>query len=165
MLPLQGGCTATAPSRCSCSQFLFHYVLWLVLSVLSCETYVNLVYSRQGLLCTKADQRAQQRVIKTAQTITEIQIQTLEDTYELHCLRRAVSITKDPTYPTSHLFDLMLSNRHYRDIYAHTRRFRNSFFPRAISQMNSSNYIYSFNSIKAALSIMSSLSDKRTFAF
>ena len=46
------------------------------------------------------------------------------------------SITADPSHPGHNLFQLLLSGRHYRTLYAKTTRHKNSFFSQAVTLMN-----------------------------
>ena len=57
--------------------------------------------------------------------------------YNSRCLGRARSIIKDYTHPGYHLFNLLPSGRRYRAIPAKTNRLRDSFFPRAVTILNS----------------------------
>ena len=86
--------------------------------------------------CSAADRRALQRVINTAQKITGCSLPSLEDIASSRYHSRAVSIIKDTSHPSNHLFDLLPSGRRYRSHKTRTNRLRNSFFPRAISTMN-----------------------------
>ncbi|KAL0186167.1 hypothetical protein M9458_017837 [Cirrhinus mrigala] len=72
--------------------------------------------------CSVAERKALQRVVKTAQRIIGTPLPAIEDIQKKHCMRRARSILKDYSHP------------------AHKLRFsrlRNSFFPRAVSLLNS----------------------------
>ncbi|KAL0195028.1 hypothetical protein M9458_008600 [Cirrhinus mrigala] len=72
--------------------------------------------------CSVAERKALQRVVKTAQRIIGTPLPAIEDIQKKHCMRRARSILKDDSHP------------------AHKLRFsrlRNSFFPRAVSLLNS----------------------------
>ncbi|KAL0177325.1 hypothetical protein M9458_026219, partial [Cirrhinus mrigala] len=72
--------------------------------------------------CSVAERKALQRVVKTAQRIIGTPLPAIEDIQKKHCMRRACSILKDYSHP------------------AHKLRFsrmRNSFFPRAVSLLNS----------------------------
>lgn len=87
--------------------------------------------------CTEADRKAIQRVINTAQKIIGCPLPSLGDLYNSRCLNRARHITKDSSHPGSHLFQLLPSGRRYRCIRARTNRLRDSFFPRAVTTLNS----------------------------
>ena len=86
--------------------------------------------------CTEADRKGFQRVIKTAQRIIGCPLPSLSDIYNSRCLSRARNILKDSTHPGFHLFDLLPSGRRYRCIKTRTNRFKDSFFPRAITTLN-----------------------------
>ncbi len=57
--------------------------------------------------------------------------------HNTRCLRRAHSILRDPSHPGHHLFELLPSGRHFRTIKAKTNRLKNSFYPRAVIALNS----------------------------
>uniref|UniRef100_A0A3P9IWZ8 Reverse transcriptase domain-containing protein n=1 Tax=Oryzias latipes TaxID=8090 RepID=A0A3P9IWZ8_ORYLA len=88
--------------------------------------------------CSVADRKALQRVVKTAQRITGTPLPALEDIQRKRCLRRARSILKDSSHPDHGLFNLLPSGRRFRSLRTRTTRFRNSFFPKAVSLLNSS---------------------------
>ena len=54
-------------------------------------------------------------------------------------LFRAETITRHSTHPAHHLFDLLPSGRCYRSIKTRTNRLWNSFFPQAITALNTKN--------------------------
>lgn len=87
--------------------------------------------------CSVADRKAMQRVVKTAQRIAGASLPAIEDIYRKRCLRRAKNITKDSYHPAHRLFALLPSGRRYRSLRTKTTRFRNSFFPTAVSLLNS----------------------------
>ena len=87
--------------------------------------------------CTVADRKRLQRVTNTAQKIIGNPLPSLTDIYNSRCLNRAKSIIKDTTHPGSHLFKLLPSGRRYRSIPARTNRLRDSFFPKAVTILNS----------------------------
>ena len=86
--------------------------------------------------CTEAERKALQRVINTAQKIIGCPLPSLEDIYNMRCLRRAHSILRDPSHPGHHLFELLPSGRPFRTIKAKTNRLKNSFYPRAVIALN-----------------------------
>ena len=111
----------------------------LLLSFYRCAVESILSY---GILvwfasCTVAGRKALQRVIKTAQSIINTQLPSLEDIYKARCLRRATNITQDSFHPANHLFTLLPSGRRYGSLKARTCRLTNSFYPRAIRELNS----------------------------
>ncbi|KAI3375823.1 hypothetical protein L3Q82_003746 [Scortum barcoo] len=87
--------------------------------------------------CSVADPKALQRVVKTAQRITKTPLPVIEDVQKKRCLRRAHSILKDSSHPAHTLFQLLPSRKRYRSLQTKTSRFRNSFFPTAVSLLNS----------------------------
>ncbi|TWW75006.1 putative RNA-directed DNA polymerase from transposon BS [Takifugu flavidus] len=87
--------------------------------------------------CSASDQKALQKVVKTAQRIAAASLPAIEDIYRRRCHRRAKKVTKDSCHPAHGLFTLMPSGRRYRSLRTKTSRFRNSFFPTAVSLLNS----------------------------
>uniref|UniRef100_A0A3B3D318 Reverse transcriptase domain-containing protein n=1 Tax=Oryzias melastigma TaxID=30732 RepID=A0A3B3D318_ORYME len=90
--------------------------------------------------CTVADKERLQRVVDTAQKIIGCPLPTLSDIYSARCLSRAQNIIKDSSHPGSDLFALMPSGRRYRGIKTKTNRLKNSFFPKAVSMLNSNSH-------------------------
>ncbi|KAI5085956.1 gastrula zinc finger protein XlCGF28.1-like, partial [Silurus meridionalis] len=87
--------------------------------------------------CSAAERKALQRVVKTAQHITGTPLPAMEDIQKKRCLRRARSILKDSSHPAHRLFTLLPSGRRFRCLRTRTSRLKNSFFPRAVSLVNS----------------------------
>jgi len=81
--------------------------------------------------CHIADQKALQRVVRTAEKITRSALPPIQDLYPSRCQRRAINIIKDPTHPSHTLFTLLPSMR------CRTTRLSNSFFPQTIRLLNS----------------------------
>ncbi len=86
--------------------------------------------------CTEADRKRLQRVVKTAQRIISHPLPSLDSIYTSHCSSRARNIIRDSSHPGRHLFILLPSGRHYRCIMAKTNRLKNSFYPKAITILN-----------------------------
>uniref|UniRef100_A0AAZ1XAU3 Alkylated DNA repair protein AlkB homologue 8 N-terminal domain-containing protein n=1 Tax=Oreochromis aureus TaxID=47969 RepID=A0AAZ1XAU3_OREAU len=84
-----------------------------------------------GNSCVK-DQKALQRVIRTAERCCRIALPPLQDTYTRRCRTRATQILKDPSHPGNKLFQLLQSGRRFRIIRARTERLKKSFYPQAI---------------------------------
>ena len=87
--------------------------------------------------CSVADRKSLQRVVKTAQRITDSSLPTIAAVQRKRCLRRARSIVRDSSHPSHKLFALLPSGRRYRTLRSRTSRFRNSFFPSAVTLLNS----------------------------
>ncbi len=87
--------------------------------------------------CTVSDQKALQRVVKTAQYTTGVGLPSIKDVYHKRCLRRVRSIIKDSSHPNHRLFTPLPSGRCYRSLRCRTSRLRNSFFPSSVSLLNS----------------------------
>lgn len=87
--------------------------------------------------CTAADRGRLQRTVKAAERIVGCPLPSLVDIYTTRCVSRAQSIIKDNSHPATQLFELLPSGRRYRCIKTRTTRLKNSFFPRAITILNS----------------------------
>ncbi|TWW74474.1 hypothetical protein D4764_14G0004770 [Takifugu flavidus] len=87
--------------------------------------------------CSASDRKALQKVVKTAQRIAGASLPSIKDIYRRRCHRRAKKVSKDSCHPAHGLFTLMPSGRRYRSLQTKTSRFRNSFFPTAVSLLNS----------------------------
>ena len=87
--------------------------------------------------CPVADQKALQRVVRTAEKITRSAQPSIQDLYPSRCLKRATGITKDPTNPAHKLFTLLPSGKRYHSMRCKTTRLSKSFFPQAIRLLNS----------------------------
>ena len=87
--------------------------------------------------CSVADRKTLQRVVKTAQRITGSPLPTIDAVQHKRCLRKARSIEKDSSHPNHRLFALLPSGRRYRALRSRTSRLRNSFFPAAVTLLNS----------------------------
>ncbi|KAL0150918.1 hypothetical protein M9458_053837 [Cirrhinus mrigala] len=111
----------------------------LLVSFYSCSIESILTY---GMLVwygssTAADKKALQRVIKTAQNIiAKQQLPTLENIFTSRCLQKIHNILKDTYHPAHHLFERLPSGKRYRVIKTRTTRFKNSFYPKAITILN-----------------------------
>ncbi len=90
--------------------------------------------------CSEADKKGLQRIIKTAERIAGSPLPSLKDLYNSRALNKVKNILKDSTYPCFHLFQLLPSGRRYRCFKTRTKRFKDSFFPRAINIMNSNSH-------------------------
>ncbi len=84
-----------------------------------------------------ADRKALQRIIKTAQNITNQQLPSLDSIFNTLCLQKTQNILKDSFHPANHLFVRLPSGKRYRSIRTCTTRFMNSFYPKAITILNS----------------------------
>uniref|UniRef100_A0A9J7ZN72 Alkylated DNA repair protein AlkB homologue 8 N-terminal domain-containing protein n=1 Tax=Cyprinus carpio carpio TaxID=630221 RepID=A0A9J7ZN72_CYPCA len=87
--------------------------------------------------CSASDRKALQWVVKTAQRITGTQLTTTENIYHKCSLGRARNIIKDASHPNHGLFTLLPSGSHYRSLRSHASRLRKSFFPEAVTLLNS----------------------------
>ncbi|KAK0152049.1 hypothetical protein N1851_006575 [Merluccius polli] len=78
-----------------------------------------------------ADKKALQRVINTAQKITNTHLPALEAIAPTSC------ILKDSSHPAHHLFAILPSGKHDRSIKVRTTRLINSSYTKAITTLNS----------------------------
>ncbi len=85
---------------------------------------------------TNQDCKALQRVVRLAERISGSALPSLQHIYLKRCKSRAAKILKDSTHPGNHLFCLLPSGRRFRSMMAKTERLRRSFFPQAISLIN-----------------------------
>ena len=106
-------------------------------SIESVLTYCAGVWFRS---CTAAERKALQRVVDTAQKIIgcppDAPLPSLEVLHTSRCLRKANSILKDPSHPGHGHFKLLPSGKRYSVHPASTNRLRDSFYPKAIKELN-----------------------------
>ncbi|XP_072431110.1 nuclear receptor-binding protein 2-like [Chiloscyllium punctatum] len=77
-----------------------------------------------------------EKVVCTAQTITEANLPSMDSIYTAHCRGKATNIVKDPSHPGNDLLHPLPSGRRYRNLNTCTNRFRNSFLLSVIRLMN-----------------------------
>ncbi|KAL3042001.1 hypothetical protein OYC64_020043 [Pagothenia borchgrevinki] len=83
------------------------------------------------------NRKALRRVTKIAQRIIGVPLPAIEDIQGIRCLQRVHNIFKDTSHPANYLFVLLPSGRRLRSLRSKTSRFRVSFFPRAVTLLNS----------------------------
>lgn len=110
----------------------------LLLSFYRCSIESVLTYciSVWYASCSAADRRDLQRIINTAQKIIGCPLSSLEVLSCSYCINGATRILKDPSHPGHHLFNRLPSGRRFRSIKSRTNRLKNSFYPRAIRELN-----------------------------
>lgn len=86
---------------------------------------------------TAANSKTLQRLIDKAQKIIGCPLPSLQELFNARCQRRAQNILRDPSHPGHSLFQLLLSGKSFRTMKAKTNRPKNSFYPRAITELNS----------------------------
>ncbi|XP_048465042.1 uncharacterized protein LOC125485591 [Rhincodon typus] len=86
--------------------------------------------------CSALDCKKLQKVMCTAQTITEANLPSMDSIYLAHCRGKAANIIKDPSHPSNDLLQPFLSGRRYRSLNACTSSFSNSFCPAVMILMN-----------------------------
>ena len=79
-----------------------------------------------------------ERVVRTAGRIVGCELPSLASLYDKRLLARAQKIVADDSHPAHPLFECLPSGRRYRSLRARTRRLQTSFFPQAVSSLNSS---------------------------
>ncbi len=85
---------------------------------------------------TKTDIRRLQRTVRTAERIIGAPLPSLQELYTSRVRKRAKKVTLDPSHPAHSLFELLPSGRRYRSRSTKTARYKNSFFPQAVSHLN-----------------------------
>ncbi|KAK1792384.1 hypothetical protein P4O66_012329 [Electrophorus voltai] len=65
---------------------------------------------------TKQDRQALQRVVRSAECITHMELPDLQTIYYKRCQTKARRIVKDPTHPNNRLFSLLRSGRRFRSL-------------------------------------------------
>ena len=83
------------------------------------------------------DRAALDRIIKVASKIIGSELPSLEELFIARSTKKASKILRDSSHPANHFFELLPSGRRFRTFKARTNRFKNSFYPQAISLMNS----------------------------
>ncbi|KAK3574279.1 hypothetical protein QTP86_004378 [Hemibagrus guttatus] len=86
--------------------------------------------------CTTSDCKTLQRIVRTAEKIIGVSLDSITAMYTVHYIRKAKSIVDDPTHPSHTLFTLLPSGKKYRSIRALTTRLLNSVFPQTIRCLN-----------------------------
>ncbi|KAK1792916.1 hypothetical protein P4O66_001642 [Electrophorus voltai] len=64
---------------------------------------------------TKQDRQALQRVVRSAEHITHMELPDLQSIYYKRCQTKARRIVKDPTHPNNRLFSLLREQRSHRE--------------------------------------------------
>ncbi len=88
---------------------------------------------------TAGNQKALQRVVRTARDTVGGELPSLQDIYTRRCMRKGRRIIKDSSHPFHSLLSLLPSGRCLCIIRSRTSRLRDSFFPQAIRLMNGKN--------------------------
>ncbi|XP_059825593.1 uncharacterized protein LOC132394009 isoform X2 [Hypanus sabinus] len=86
---------------------------------------------------TKQDRTRLQRTVRTAERIIGASLPSIVDLYSSRLKKRAGNIIKDPFHPAHGLFELLLSGRRFRSLQTKTNRHWRSFFPTAVTLLNS----------------------------
>ncbi|XP_062896713.1 kinesin-like protein KIF6 isoform X3 [Mobula hypostoma] len=88
--------------------------------------------------CPVQNRKKLQKIVNTAQHITQTNLPSLDSLYTARCRSSAARIIKDATHPANTLFLPLPSGRRLRSLKTHTARFGNSFFPTVIRLLNGS---------------------------
>ena len=102
----------------------------LVLSVL---TYGIAVWYGACPLRTKCKL---QRIVREAAKIINIPLDSLDSIYKRNIGKKAFSIAQNKTHPLHPKFDPLRSGSRYREIKCRTNRYKNTFMPTAIKEIN-----------------------------
>ncbi|KAK3507045.1 hypothetical protein QTP70_001910 [Hemibagrus guttatus] len=86
---------------------------------------------------TARDKAKLQRVIHSAEKVIGCSLPSLQELYVSRSRRRAAKIAADPSHPGNELFRSLPSGKRLRSIRTRTSRHKNSFFPTAVSLLNS----------------------------
>ena len=86
--------------------------------------------------CSATDCKELQRVVRTAQYITEAKLPAIKDLYTRRCQRKALKIVKDSSHPSHRLFSLLPLGKRYQSTKSRFKRLLNSFLPQAIRLLN-----------------------------
>ena len=86
--------------------------------------------------CTVQDQKALQRVVKTAGRITGGVLPSIQDIYTRRCRSKTRRILEDNSHPAHGLFQLLKSGKRYQSLKSSQERHRKSFYPSAIRILN-----------------------------
>ncbi|KAK3514282.1 hypothetical protein QTP70_012898 [Hemibagrus guttatus] len=86
---------------------------------------------------TARDKAKLQRVIHSAEKVIGCSLPSLQELYVSRSRRRAAKIAADPSHPGNELFRSLPSGKRLRSIRTRTSHHKNSFFPTAVSLLNS----------------------------
>ncbi|KAK3574517.1 hypothetical protein QTP86_008559 [Hemibagrus guttatus] len=86
---------------------------------------------------TARDKAKLQRVFHSAEKVIGCSFPSLQELYVSRSRRRAGKIAADPSHPGNELFRSLPSGKRLRSIRTRTSRHKNSFFPTAVSLLNS----------------------------
>ena len=86
---------------------------------------------------TQQDRKRLQRLVRTAERIIGAPLPSIQELFVSRTRKRAGNIIRDPTHPGSILFSPLPSGRRYRALRTKTTRHKNSFFPSAVTLLNS----------------------------
>ncbi|KAK3542988.1 hypothetical protein QTP70_008682 [Hemibagrus guttatus] len=86
---------------------------------------------------TARDKAKLQRVIHSAEKVIGCSLPSLQELYFSRSRRRAAKIAADPSHTGNELFRSLPSGKRLRSIKTRTSRHKNSFFPTAVSLLNS----------------------------
>ncbi len=79
---------------------------------------------------TKADIKRLQRTVRTAERMIGAPLPSLQDIYISRVIKRAKTVTLDPSHPAHSFFERLPSGRHYRSHSIKITRHKNRFSPR-----------------------------------
>ena len=86
--------------------------------------------------CSASDHNALQRVVQTAQYITEAKLPAIQDLYTRQCQRKVLKIVKDSSHPSHRTVYLLKHGKWSRSNKSRSKRLLYSFYPQAIRLVN-----------------------------
>ncbi|KAK3545135.1 hypothetical protein QTP70_001418 [Hemibagrus guttatus] len=86
---------------------------------------------------TARDKAKLQRVIHSAEKVIGFGLPSLQELYVSRSRRRAAKIAAEPSHPGNELFRSLPSGKRFQSIRTRTSRHKTSFFPTAVSLLNS----------------------------
>jgi hypothetical protein len=89
-----------------------------------------------GGACTNASNARLQRLLRTCRRVIGEDIDSIKDIYHARTLKLCNKILKDQRHPLHSNFNLLPSNRRFRNAKCRTTRMRNSFVPCSIRFLN-----------------------------
>ena len=86
---------------------------------------------------TSKEESVLNRIIKISGRIIGTELPSLEELYKKRSLTKASKIVRDVKHPANEMFSFLPSGKRYKALEARTNGFKNSFYPQAISLLNS----------------------------
>ncbi|XP_037394180.1 uncharacterized protein LOC119263444 [Pygocentrus nattereri] len=110
-------------------------MVWFCTAII--ESIITTSITVWGSSATKHDLHRLQRIIRSAERTTGVKLPTLLELHASRTRKRAEKISTDPSHAGHHLFQLHPSGRRFSQMRIRTSRLQRSFFPQAITLLNS----------------------------